>query len=148
MRETIRAGVFETNSSSVHSITVPKDGREPSKLKINKDGMIEVDFGQFDKDFHLYTTQYEKLQYLITCLYYLSSFNYEDIYDHYEFGLIQDAVCKYAGAQGIKLLCQTEPEIDHQSQPYSGIEIINVFSDEEILDFVFNKYVILKTDCD
>lgn len=148
MRQTKRTGVFETNSSSVHSITVPKDGREPSKLEINKEGMIEVDFGQFGKERRLYTTQYEKLQYLITCLYYLSSFDYGDIYDNYLFELIQDAVCDYTGAKGIRLLCETEPEIDHQSQPYSDIEIINVYNSEEIIDFIFNKYTILKTDCD
>lgn len=45
MKTKIRKGVFETNSSSVHSLVISNDGREPSKFKLNKDGEIEIDFG-------------------------------------------------------------------------------------------------------
>lgn len=148
MKKQIRNNVFETNSSSVHTLVICNDGREPSEFKLNKNGEIEVDFGQFGKDKRIYTSQYDKLSYLITCLYYLSGYDISDIYDKWEFRKIQDVVCKYAGATGIKILCNLEPEIDHQSQPYSEIEIINVYDKEAIIDFVFNKYVSLKTDCD
>lgn len=44
MNRKIRKGVFETNSSSVHSLVISNDGREPSEFKLNKDGEIEIDF--------------------------------------------------------------------------------------------------------
>lgn len=147
MKRKIRKGVFETNSSSVHSLVISNDGREPSKFKLNKDGEIEIDFGQFGKDERIYSSQYDKLSYLITCLYYLSGYDISDIYDKWEFEQIQDAVCKYTGATGIKILGKQEPEIDHQSQPYGDIEIINVYDEDAVINFVFNKYVSLKTDC-
>lgn len=145
MKRKIRKGVFETNSSSVHSLVVSNEGREPSEFKLNNDGKIEIDFGQFGKDKRIYTSQYDKLSYLITCLYYLSGY---DIYDKWEFREIQDAICKYTGATGIKILGEQEPEIDHQSQPYGNIEIVNVYDEDAVINFVFNKYVSLKTDCD
>lgn len=147
-RRKIRKGVFETNSSSVHSLVIANDGREPSEFKLNKNGEIEVDFGEFGKDYCLYTSQYDKLSYLITCLYYLSGYDIEDIYARSEFTEISDAVCKYTGATGIKILGEVEPSIDHQSIPYDGIEIIDVYDEDQIINFIFNKYVSIKTDCD
>lgn len=47
MKRQIRRNVFETNSSSVHSLVISNEGREPSEFKLNKDGEIEIDFGQF-----------------------------------------------------------------------------------------------------
>lgn len=145
----IRKEVFETNSSSVHSLVISKDGLEKSNLKLNKEGKIEITFGSFGKAFNIYSSQYDKLSYLITLLYYISNgFNYESIYDNYEFKLVEEAICEYTGAKGIKINPKNEPEIDHQSQPYYGIEIVNVYNKDEIINFVFNKYISLKTDCD
>ena len=81
MNRKIRKGVFETNSSSIHSLVISNEDREPSKFKLNKNGEIEIDFGQFGKDERIYTSQYDKLSYLITCLYYLSGYDISDIYD-------------------------------------------------------------------
>ena len=148
MNRKLRKHVFETNSSSVHSLVVSNDGREPSEFKLNKNGEIEIDFGEFGKDERLYTSQYDKLSYLITCLYYLSGWEIEDIYNKWEFEIIKKAVCNYTGAVGIKILGKKEPDIDHQSQPYGCIEIINSYDEEAVIDFVFNKYISLKTDCD
>lgn len=148
MKRQIRRNVFETNSSSVHSISISNDGREPSELKLNKDGYIEVDFGYFGKDERLYTSQYDKLSYLITCLYYLSGWDVEGIYEKYEFGYVEEAICEYSGAKGIRIVGKNEPYIDHRSVPYLDIEIINSYDKDEVINFVFNKYVSLKTDCD
>ena len=148
MNRKIRKNVFETNSSSVHSVAVSKDGIEPSKFKLNENNEIEIDFGEFGKDERLYTSQYDKLSYLITCLYYLSGFEIEDIYDKYEFKIIENAICSYTGANRLKILGKNTPSIDHQSQPYSSIDIINAYNEDEIINFVFNKYISLKTDCD
>ena len=148
MKKIIRANTFETNSSSVHSLSICSSGREPSEFKLNEDGMIEITFGEFGKNDYLYGSQYDKLSYLITCLHYLSGFYIENIYDNYEFKAIEEAVCEYSGAKGIKILDYIDPAIDHQSIPEGWIEIINAYDKDEVIDFVFNKYVSLKTTCD
>jgi len=35
MKRKIRKGVFETNSSSVHSLVISNEGREQSEFKLN-----------------------------------------------------------------------------------------------------------------
>lgn len=148
MKQKIRSKVFETNSSSVHSIAISKEGREPSELKLDKEGMIKVALGSFGKDKEYYTSQYSKLSYLISCLYYISGCNISGIYHNYEFRRIEDAVCCYTGAKGIKILDDIVPDIDHQSIPDYTIEIIDTRDEDAIINFIFNKYVALKTDCD
>lgn len=148
MKQKIRSKVFETNSSSVHSIAISKEGREPSELKLDKEGMIEVAFGSFGKDKRYYTSQYDKLSYLMSCLYYIVGWDISDVYDSYEFGCIENVVCNYTGAKGIKILDDIVPDIDHQSIPDYTIEIIDTRDEDAIINFIFNKYVALKTDCD
>lgn len=148
MKRKIRNNVFETNSSSVHSITISKEGREPSKLEKDKDGYIKIDFGTFDKDYHIYDTQYDKLSYLITCFYYLSGYDICNIYDNYEYKELEKIICNYADAKGIRIINKEEPYIDHQSQPYNYMDFINIYDEDEVIDFVFNKYAALKTTCD
>lgn len=149
MKLQIRNQVFETNSSSVHSLVISKDGLETSKLSQDKDGKILVDFGKFGNDYHLYESQEEKLSYLITlCYYTCGGWDVEDVYENSDFQRIEEIVCEYTGATGIKIIGGIEPEIDHKSQPYNGIEIINVWDKDEVVSFVFNKNVALKTDCD
>ena len=147
MRRNIRRGVWETNSSSVHTISIDKSGLEPSELPI-KNGKIQIDFGSFDKEEKYYSSQYDKLSYLITCCYYICGYGLEDIYECWTFRDIERIVCKYAGADGIEILNKAEPYIDHQSRPESDIEIINMYHDEEIINFVFNRYISLKTESD
>lgn len=147
MKKIIRTNTFETNSSSVHSLSISSEGRESSEFELNEDGMIEISFGEFGKDERLYSSQYDKLSYLITCLYYLNG-TIDDIYDSWNFRHIKDAVCKYAGAKGIKILEHPDPYIDHQSVPEGWIEIIDIYDEDAVINFVFNKYVSLKTDSD
>ncbi len=105
MKLQIRNQVFETNSSSVHSLVVSGNGLEPSELPQDKDGKILVDFGKFGKDYHLYESQEEKLSYLITlCYYTCGGFEMEDVYEGSDFRCIEEAVCEYTGAAGIKIV--------------------------------------------
>lgn len=151
MKRQIRKNVFETNSSSVHSLAISRDGLEPSRLLKDKDNKIVTDFGSFGKDLCLYGSQEEKLSYLMTCLAYMSNDfgNIEGIYNNYKFESIENAICEYAGADGIKILGYVDPEIDHQSIPDDSSDmIINIWDEDEIVNFIFNKHISLKTDCD
>lgn len=160
MKRVLRENIFESNSSSVHTLSISKDGREPSRLKVDKDEYIICELKYyFGKNYEIYSEQSEKLAYLVTCCYYLNHYSLEDIHLNYEFKLIERAICKYAGAKGIKVALLegvNEEEaywnedfgIDHQSQPYDGIEIIDIYNENSIIDFVFNKYISLQTSCD
>ena len=58
-------------------------------------------------------------------------------------------MCAYTGALGIKIADdESRAYIDHQSIPYESIEIINTYDYDEIKNFIFNKYISLKTDSD
>ena len=142
----IRKNVFETNSSSVHTLQISKDGLEPSELKLNKDGNIEVEFGEFEKDYRIYSTQYEKLQYLISFIAYNHNYYYDldDLYESYDFREVRDAICEYTGANDIVIVSEALPHIDHQSQYDCVIRLY----ENDIINFVFNKFIALKTDCD
>lgn len=139
-----RNNVFETNSSSVHVISISKNGLEPRKLKKNKNNEIVVKLGTFGCCGEL-TTQSEKLSYLMTCMYYI----YPDIPDKnsrvYPYEWVKKVICKYTKAEGIILTNIDDAYIDHQSAPYDVDDlIINIYDEDSIIDFIFNKYVAVK----
>ena len=147
----IRNKTFETNSSSVHSLVINKDGREISQFKLNKDGKIEVPLMYFGKEYRIYDTQIEKLSYLLTCCKYLTrGWDEEELYEDWNFREIEEAIMEYCpGCTGIQIINFDDGELDHQSIPYGDIEIIGpMYDHEQIIDFVFNKNIALKTDCD
>jgi len=150
-KQVIRYNVFETNSSSVHTLAIAKEGLEPSHLPTDKEGYILARYGSFGKERRYYDTQEEKLSYLVTCCYYLShGWDKESLYENWTFREIQEAICEYTGAKGIRIVGDDEPEIDHQSQPDDGwdLNVVDGYDHEQVVSFVFNKYVSLKTDCD
>ena len=137
----IRKGVFETNSSSVHSLQISKDGLEPSNLEINKDGNIEVEFGAFDKDERIYNTQYEKLQYLLSFIaynrgFYCSTSDLDDLYECYDFNDVCETICDYTGAKGIVIVGGKDAYIDHQSMDDC---VIDYWYQDNVINFIFNK---------
>lgn len=150
MTKKIRSRVFETNSSSVHSLVFSKEELEPSVLPVDKNDKIITDFGEFGREYCIYNTQEEKLSYLITCLYYLSNDfdSVEGVYDNYDFKTLEKYVCEYTGAAGIKILGKTDPYIDHQSIPEYDIDIVNMYDKDSVINFIFNKNIALKTDSD
>lgn len=147
MRKQIRHNVFETNSSSVHSLVYANGNLEPSELNMDGLGVIHISLGDFGKSYHVYKRQSEKLSYLLTCVYYLADCDAGNIYSHFEFDKIQRAICSYTGARAIEI-DNSEGYIDHQSVPYDEISIIDTNHQNEIINYVFNKDVWLETDCD
>ena len=146
----IRRNIFESNSSSVHTLSISKEGLEPSNLPLNKDGYIEVEFGEFGKDVMIYSTQYEKLQYLLSFIAYSrglyeSSSDLDDLYETYDFNDVCDTICDYAGAKGIVIIGDKDAYIDHQSMDDC---VIDYWYEDQVLNFIFNKYVSLKTYSD
>lgn len=148
MKQKIRKNTFETNSSSVHSLTYSLNELRSDKLKINENNKIEIDYGQFGSEYKLYNSQYDKLSYLITCFYYLCDYNTDSIYEDYRFKYLENIICEYTGACGIEILNTTFPYIDSESVPHGNISIIDIFNDEEVIHFIFNKDIALETTHD
>ena len=69
----IRSGVFETNSSSTHSICITKNN-----ILDDKQDFIKFTIGEFGWEHEKYTTHYEKAQYLYTAI--LDNERYDLIY--------------------------------------------------------------------
>ena len=148
MRRVIREEVFESASSSVHSLWI-KGKLGKNKLKM-KDGYVLADFGQFGKDEHIYTSQNDKLSYLLSELYYINHWEIDGIEDMYQFKYIEEAIMDYDDSViGIKILKKKEPNIDHQSQPeYGDSNFVNYWDKASIQNFIFNNNIGIKTDCD
>lgn len=70
MKKKIRQSVFETNSSSVHSIVIKREiPLEKSNLKLDSLGRISLKFLDFtQEDKFVYETQQDKLNYYVTCI--------------------------------------------------------------------------------
>jgi hypothetical protein len=162
MKITIREGVWETNSSSVHSLVYSEKGLRKSKFKPRVDGFIHVKVGYYGKDEKVYWSQKDKLSYLLTCVAYMCgcayrSNDYTTYYHSYEFQQVEKAVLDYikkddpeTTIQGIKVDNLEEAEMDHQTIPeYGEFPIpISIYWEPAIQNFIFNSYIGLETGCD
>ena len=66
MKRQVRHGVFETNSSSTHSICIPTEHEE-----LSIPDRVEFEFGEFGWEVDKLTSRSEKIKYLYTCLSYV-----------------------------------------------------------------------------
>lgn len=152
MKKNVRDGVFETNSSSCHSVSLSQNGRRPNEMTIDRNGVITITI----KDWNNYEgawTQSEKLSYLISLLWARSRYyRAEDIENFcrcYEFRKIEEAIYDYVpDCMELKVkLDSTADEywglFDHQILNESnGVEdLVNIYDKEAIIDFIFNEYL-------
>ena len=149
----IRQNVFETNSSSVHSLVINSEGLEPSNLKIDpKTDHIIVNTQYFGKEYNIYNDQEDKLSYLITYIITNLQSNYDDneilaieLFKDYHFINIENIIKEYCNCSGVIVNIDEEGGLDHQTSPHESECIINLYDEEEIKNFIFNKYITLKT---
>lgn len=141
MKKVKRNYVWETASSAVHSLVIAKEGLEKSYLPIDEDGYIVTDFGDFgDYDVGIETfDQRVKLSYLLTELYYLNHWD-EDLSDFYQYQCLEECLCEYTGAKGIRIMKKVEPSFNHQVIPEYETKFCSCYDDESIINFIFNKY--------
>ena len=154
-----RSKVFETNSSSVHSLTIDNGGRRPNEIPLNTDGYLVIHFGSF-RCSGRYTRQSDKLAYLATCLWYLTGMptDLNLMYESHWWELLEDAARAYIpGCNGIRMLddvrtedlWESPPYIDHQSVPDDESDlIVDLYDEGAVIDFVWNDYVSLKCSRD
>ena len=76
MKCRIRKGVFETNSSSMHSLVIKGEKKiNREQLKINEDGFIEAETEDYTWGYFILETAQEKLNYVVAC-----KINEDDLY--------------------------------------------------------------------
>lgn len=155
MKETIRAETFETNSSAVHSVVLRENLLDKFDIPLVKGDSIVV---ELDEDYQCtgtLTSQYDKLQYLLSYLFVkrgwdnqvaiecgeFKSKNIVNVSELCEGYLVADAVSAELGRQVEIYITFGEygPEFNHQVNPaFSDNPMDSVMnSEEEIRDFIF-----------
>lgn len=171
----IRNNVFETNSSSTHSVSVSyKNSNYYSNDCLEdhidyNDNKVHVNFGEFGWEMASYDHPYEKLQYIVTMLVETEGRNIlsvDDLFETEGFKLINDAVAYYCNCNGICIddemkmkyyewdgkkhfYLDHEGYIDHQS--HENYKCVQDFLDDYGVSaekFIFDNGVCVITDND
>ena len=162
MKKQIRLETFETNSSSIHTLQISTKHMHKSKLKIEDDGYVHISLTEYyGKDERDYKGQCEKLTYIVTWMYIYYGCNLEDLFKGSLWEEFNTSFVNYVGdgCKGI-LIDKTMFDgdemagdyLDHQSIPYGKYDtencIVNLYDTEQLINFIFNPYLWLHTDCD
>lgn len=141
----VRHGVFETNSSSCHSLSVGNSGVYQS-ITPNEDNLIVIDDSyEFGWSQEMYTNTDERLAYA-----YVYAMDWSREYKEEFFNTLQQVVCEHTGASAV-LHNKGEDSgygyIDHQSVEDGELDYI--FKDKGLLkSFIFDRDSWVETDND
>lgn len=148
MKEQIRNNVWETNSSSTHALCYKRKELEPFNLPLDKDGKVHI---YLDDEYEGYAggcgehyEQYDKLKYIITHL-------CNDYYPYYpctEEDLCDRYYCYKYFIENIKrhepkfngIVIHGEGGVNHQLSGNLD-EIVNIWNDDNTLNFLFNPEI-------
>lgn len=128
----IRHGVFETNSSSTHSLTI-KPGNHILKFPENDEGKIVIDQGEFGWEVVDYHDAYTKASYCYT----------DNVNDGDRLEMLKDVIMEVTGKEVV--FGNISGYVDHQSCGTSNDAFV---SRETLKDFIFNPKSVLHTDND
>lgn len=165
--KTIRESVFETNSSSTHSVCIRgkdkkielKDFYHELRSYIQGDNYLHVSFGEFGWGPDYYSEPINKLSYVLTMIAQLNNLSgwYTDFTDDYlreeiektvEFQEVDNFIKNIYNCAGI-YIDSFSGYIDHQS--YEDYRTLKDFFDDygtTLEEFIFNPYVELIIDND
>lgn len=148
MKCRIRKEVFETNSSSMHSLVIKGEKKiNREQLKINENGFIEVETDDYTWGYFILETAQEKLNYIVSC-----KINEDDLYlfgndpennsKHLkrlaragiEFIKLEEMLSEITGAKGIEVNltrgCSTEQSLDELVK--EDLSILDIIFDDSI----------------
>lgn len=157
MKRQIRKSVFETNSSSVHTLVYPKGNCNIPISDIAKDGVVTVQCSDFSYCGYV-EDLYEKLQYL--CSYIALDNPYKKNFDSSEGEYITNKDDIYLDniLYAIKMKDPSIKELraihcecamfDHQTSPDESSCIVNLNKPDDINTFLFNDEIKIKLDRD
>lgn len=164
--KTIRNNVFETNSSSSHSLCIGVSNElSPSYLLIDYvDNCVHVEFGEFGWGYDKTNNQYDKLSYLVTMLVETEGDSCKSMFDLRNtegFKSIENVIKEYCKCDGLLIDSNVQPTIgnenyidhdgyiDHQScEDYHSLQ--HFLNDYRITveQFIFNSSINLIIDND
>ena len=159
MKIQIRRHVFETNSSSMHSLTLGGHTTN-TEVKLDEDKIYHTTFGEFGWSVEDYSGLDEKLQYILTMIVEIYRPETEEaFYNLRDFKRVRDYFCSFTGAidivvddAGIKkgeYGNYHNGYIDHQS--YEDYDSIDDFLNDNGVDSIYQylfEDVIVHTDND
>lgn len=155
----MRKNVFETNSSSAHSISFAKS-KKPYTVHDNlfiENGVLEIELGQFGWGIDSYNDPYTKLQYALTMVYEVETPYTDDgtcdkdnkaFYKTDGFNEIFNLLHEKYDIKEIEIE-SFDGYIDHQSR-YGYDSLDDFLNDYNVTleNFIFNPNVILEIDND
>ncbi len=133
----IRKAVFETNSSSSHSLHIDSKTKLYETIYPDDDGVITLEGGQYGWEWEKTNNTIEKANYMAT--YALGSETQTD--------MLKELLLEHTGAKEVLITCSDDCDydsdnysyIDHQSARCEGGEGGNAFnSKEDLKNFIFN----------
>lgn len=162
----IRQGVFETNSSSMHSLCIQRD--EPDEVEISylheEDGYITTQIGEFGWGIETLRQQEEKLSYILTMImmkegfYPIESKEDEKLFEESRlFGLLKEVVEEHSGCKlRVRYTLEDDDEeyvwgyVDHQSQDTLDRELLGddktVKENIKKIIFSYRYFIVIDND--
>lgn len=165
MKKKIREGVWETNSSSTHSLSISRmHNYDYTSLRkhIDLDGVLHIVPEEFEWEEREYRLPYNKIQYAFEMIY-MTEFSYDErktlsvdeIYESEGFQALKETIlenipeCKDVVVEPIDDMCFPLGHIDHQScECYESLQHFLNDYDVTLEEFIFNTEIILRTDND
>lgn len=153
MNKQIRQSVFETNSSSSHSLTLGQGQlvTSPFSAEELRSGFVEIPLGEFGWEWMQYHTTKGKLSYLASQIFnnqgYIDSAKNEEVLDSEPlFEMLSKVVRDHTGCE---LRVYGRAEVDHQSAFGDGANGRELFESEEKLKaFIFDPTASILTGND
>ena len=159
MKTVVRYGVFETNSSSMHSLVLGgEQKRSAPDIPIyarNRDHVHIILGGEYDgRSIRKVVTQYEKLNYIIDWLFTKNYSDMETLLDSEDYKNVEKWVCEYTGADHFQTKLfdawTSEEDEGYEDHPYKydvsfDSEFHPLYEDclvdyrdkDKLLDFIF-----------
>lgn len=159
MRRRIRKSVFESNSSSTHSLSIKKRGCTENLCVDPETNKVITHFGEFGWGYDKFTDPVNKLSYLVTMLVetHEDCKSMEELCETEDFKRINDAVAEHCNCSGIII----DEKIEYDDDEYGGwlehdgyvdhqsvMPIRKLFYDCSVEEFIFDPGVVLIIDND
>ena len=154
MKSKKRQSVFETNSSSVHTVVVKYSGQYKMELERDDRNPFAVvarcmDYSEVghDEDY-IISAQQDKFNYLVSWVVCASN-HYDELRDSWYYKSLLYAL-QLVDPQIDDIVIRDEHKagFDHQTSPYCGDCVVNMYDEHAICDFIFNDNITLKCNFD
>lgn len=153
MKHVVRNQVFETNSSSVHSIVVKETNDYKIELERSQTNPYAVvaccmDYSDVGHDeTYVIATQQDKFNYLMSWLACKYEYTYyDDLKSSWEYSYVLNALRSVDNKiDDIIVIDSNKAKFDHQTAPYNSSDcVVDLYSERAIKDFIFNDSIMLE----